>query len=269
MAQEGAGTKRRFGQLNEWLAEVPPKSRKGAVQQRDRLVELFRAPRRLDVLWWRQVGVCLQKLTDAAPKNYGSGLIELVADLVEPGREPDQKAAVTQLYLYREIARKMKQSEIRKLAKLIREGRITASHVVNLAALDESLERDKMVTQCLTSGWSSHELKRQIQGMNGLGSLGGRRFRPRATRNPGVAAREIILQGERFIASCEAYFQEGGVLQKSPPKNADDAVWRELERVHGKLKEIADKAAQSCARIGQSISKSPGKTRSTGRSKRS
>jgi hypothetical protein len=65
VAHKGAGTKRRFGRLDEWLAEVPPTNRKGAVQQRDRLVELFRAPRRLDVLWWRQVGLCLQKLTVA------------------------------------------------------------------------------------------------------------------------------------------------------------------------------------------------------------
>lgn len=267
MAHKGAGTKRRFGRLDEWLAQVPARKRKTAELQRARLVQLFEDPKRLDVIWWRQVGACLQMLSRAAPKNYGSGLIELVADLVEPGRKPDQKAAVTQLYLYREIARKMDQSEIRKLAKLIREGHITASHVVNLATMDESDDRKEMLAQCLKNGWSSHELKRQIQGMNGLGSLGGRRFRPRVTTNPGVAAREVILQGERFIASCEAYFQEGGVLETAV--DVDNAVLRELEKAQGKLEKIAEKTAHARDRIGQSIAKSRGKTRSTGKSRRS
>lgn len=239
---------RRSASLDEWIDSLPKELIPPLRRERDRLAKLFRKPRPLDILWWHHAGLGLRTFTDVATREgvkiHSSRFIERVADILEPGRLPEHKSAVTLLYLCRTIAQRMDRDEVEELARLIQEEKITASHVIYLLRVAGKAERKKVLNRCVENGWSTYVLRRRIHDRTGVTRRAGRHFQPRPTSNHTLAARDMCRSSERFLACFRIHFGDGSVLRR-PPKGADKAVLRELERAYSQLADVAEAAIKA------------------------
>ena len=183
--------------------------------------------------------------TSEGAKIHSSRFISRVADILEPGPPSRaQEAAVTLLYLCRTIAQRMDRDEVEELAWLIQEEKITASHVIYLLRVAGRAERKKVLKRCVENGWSTYVLRRHIHDRTGITRRAGRHFQPRPTSNHTLAARDMCRSSERFLACFRIHFGDGSVLRR-PPKGADEAVLRELERAYSQLADVAEAAIQA------------------------
>lgn len=231
--------------LDEWLRSLPTSTAQRARQHRTRLKRLFRNPSRDDVTWWYRVGECLVGLSDASEGNYGVGLIELMADEIEPGRDPAKKSIITELYLYRDLARHLSSAEVGELAKKIEEGVIFARHVAILAGLDDKVQRDNLLEKCVQNRLSANELRRQVQNLRGPAGFGGRRPKPRTKSNRELAARDIVVQARRWEACFKPYFKAYRAPLASLPRVVDRDLLRELEAALDAVQQVSRLASEA------------------------
>lgn len=257
--------------LEEWIRQRPKKVIPALRRERDRLAKLFRETRPLDILWWHDIGLRLVAFTNVATcegtKIHSSRFIERVADMLEPGRLPEHKSAVTLVYVCRTIAQRMGRDEVEELARLIQEEKITASHVIYLLRVAGKAERKKILKRCVENGWSTYVLRRHIHDRTGITHRAGRHFQPRPTSNHTLAARDMCRSSERFLACFRIHFEDGSVLRR-PPKGADEAVLRELERAYSQLVDVAEAATKARDRLGKMLSKVQSRTRTASTAKR-
>lgn len=230
--------------FDEWI-KSQPKSRHAQLERsRDRLLLLFRTPRRNDLIWWYDIGVCVLKIFPPEDKHYGDRFMELLANLVKPERDPAKKTIVTELYQCREFARKCDREEARQLAAKVRQKVISRQHVAYLITVDEednTKTRDTFLDECVWYGWSTHELQREIQDDRrpGLTRFGGRRPRARTTSNPAIAARDIVVQARAWIARHDQYFGAPDSPLRKLRRPYTDTHLKQLEAALEMLGEVA------------------------------
>ena len=175
--------------------------------------------------------------------------MELIADVLEPGRDPSQKSTVTRLYVYRSFAERCDKGEARALAKMVNRGELTAQHVAYLLTVEpgsNSKTRAQLLAACLKNGWGANELRRQIQSnkRHGPGSAGGRRFKARPTTNAAVAAREVIRATDILIDMLNTYFSHKGAPLQKLPKTPGD-LSRDLTKLEEGLSKVLELAADA------------------------
>jgi hypothetical protein len=244
--------------FGKWWNGLPPETREVLRPHRDRLVRAFRKPRKDDLRWWYEVGQSVQELFPRNDRRHGKGFMELLADMIEPGRDSTKKSLITYLYRFREFAQKCDRREVADLAAKVRNGLITTCHVTFLLTVTDknTKTRGEFLAECLKHGWSANELKRQVQNDRiGLTSHGGRRSKARTASNPAVAARDLVVRTRGWKACHQAYFKARSAPLRKLPKVVNKALLRQIEEASTSLDEIAKLVAEAQGILGPLVEK--------------
>ena len=166
------------GTFSQWLEQQPQGKRGRLILLRDRLVRLFHDPHRGDIRWQYAVGKTVLGLFPADDQRRGQGFMEMLGDLVEPGRDRSDKSIITALYNWRSMAVRCSPEEIRAFAAKVRTQALTAQHVVYLVSVspeNNTISRGEFLQNSITHDWSANQLRREIQAdRKHLTSFGGR-----------------------------------------------------------------------------------------------
>lgn len=177
-------------------------------------------------------------------RHYGENVIELLAQHLEPDREPE--APRNFLYAARDLAAKLSHKEASELT----DAGLSKSHVTALLCEEDADKRQRFLDKCLEQSWSVRRLRQEIQNAKGRKSRsGGRTPSPPQHQSAGVAARNISVMCSRWMENHRVWFvgrqAAFGQIRK---KDCDEEILHdaqsaleELERVHDVIGEEVDR----------------------------
>ena len=237
-----------YPDIGTWIKAQPPKRQPKLRRLLAELTQLFHRQSRDDLLWWYGVGIRALAFFPTGDRQYGVGVIELLADQLRPGRERNDKTATIPLYRARQLAATFTYQEIRELGKKRNAAghALRLHHVFALLAVEDAEERGELTEACLAGNWSVARLRQEIQNRSGRKqSAGGLSPKPPERPSPGVALRDISVLARRWMAFHRVWFGEAkAALRKIPVRDRDGAMLKELERAEDGLLEVAGAVKQ-------------------------
>ena len=109
--------------FHEWLGQYRAVDRgeSGAAPGRRRVLgqirQLLKKPRRDDWLWWDKLGQKMGRFLPRVDREYGSSVVRLLAEDLDPGRERRDKGLINDLYFARRVAVTFSTDEIARFAE--------------------------------------------------------------------------------------------------------------------------------------------------------
>lgn len=196
------------------------------------------------VEWEHQLGELVDKLCPRGKRAYGAGGIETLAEELDA-----QHISPNRLWLARKLAIAVSRSELKRLTQLAANCgfALGSSHVLSLAAVKDSAERESLGIRCIEREWTVVQLRREIQMRQGKLSGGGTKVRQ--VRSVDEALLDLIERSKTWLSRYEqAWFGESAKSLSRPMSRAA------TERLSGKLDEAISvlaelqKAAESARR---------------------
>ena len=242
-----------FDDIDAWIKSQPVTERRKLRRLLKELKKLVKQPQRDDLAWWHDVGTLALEFFPKGDRQYGVGVVELLADYLKPGRERRDKTTTILLYRARQLADTFTSREVRALGKKRTAGGdlLKLRHVTSLLAVDDRDERNALLAKCLAKNWSVARLRRKIQNRHGRKrSAGGLSPVPPDNPSPGVALRDISILSRRWMTNCHVWFVgRKPALKKIPVKDRDEAMLKELRQAEDGLIEVAGAVKQGLVQI--------------------
>jgi len=252
--------------FEQWLEQQPKGKRHSLGQIRDRLVGLFRDPQRDDIRWQYKVGQYVLQIFPVDDQRRGQGCMEMLGDLVEPGRDRAKKSIISNLYAWRSMAVRCSPEEVKDFAAKVRAGVLRPQHVAYLVSVDaenNSTPRAKFLRECVKHSWSANQLRREIQAdRKCLTSFGGRPTQPRTKSSTALAARDIIVRARGWVACHQQYFEGRGAPLARSQRKCSPRLRRELELALDGLQEVSESVAKARKILSKILSRLPEKCQS-------
>ncbi len=244
-----------FKDINAWIKSRPVTERRELRKLLSEIKKLLKRPERDDFAWWHGVGTRVLDFFPKGDRQYGTGVVELLADYFQPGREQADKTTTNLLYRARQLADTFTLREVRELAKkqTASGDPLTRCHVTSLLAVEDKAERNDMLRKCLKGDWSVACLCREIQNRRGRKkSAGGLSPVPPDNPSPGVALRDISILSRRWMTNHEVWFiGKRAPLSEEERKLCDESMLKEvggaiqgLVKVRGAVKEQLQRLKQ-------------------------
>jgi len=244
-----------FNDITAWIDTQPTTKQRKLRRLLDELKRLLRQPKRDDLMWLYRVGTRVLDFFPTGDRQYGTGVVELLADYFQPGRERTDKTTTILLYRARQLADTFTLRDVRALGKkqTASGDPLTLYHVTSLLAVEDKAERDDMLKECLEGDWSVARLCREIQNRRGRKkSAGGLSPVPPDNPSPGVALRDISILSRRWMTNHEVWFiGKRAPLSEEERKLCDESMLKEvggaiqgLVKVRGAVKEQLQRLKQ-------------------------
>ena len=187
--------------IQDWLKRQPAEDRPALRQSVTRLKKLYGLQRHDDFVWWHKVGSLVANLCPKEDRHYGDNVINLLAQHVEPDREPEGPRNF--LYAARDLADKLSREEASELT----EAGLSKSHVTALLSVEKPTQRQHFLGRCLKESWSVRRLRQEVQNAKGRKSRsGGRPVQGLERQSAGVAARNLSVMSRRWRESHQVWF---------------------------------------------------------------
>ena len=195
-----------FKDINAWIKSQPVTKRHELRTLLSEMKKLLKRPERDDFAWWHGVGTRALEFFPKGDRQYGTSVVELLADYFQPGRKRADKTTTNLLYRARQLADTFSLQEVRALGKkrTASGDPLTLYHVTSLLAVGDDDERNDMLKECLEGDWSVARLCREIQNRHGRKrSAGGLSPVPPDNPSPGVALRDLAILSRRWMTNYQ------------------------------------------------------------------
>ncbi len=160
-----------------------------------RLRKLLRQTGQHDLLWYHRAGECVERLFPLeGGHQYGQ---EKMPGIAEALGEEDKFA--DDLWNYRSFFNGYERDEVKQFRdrNSSEDFQLSWTHVNCLLTVEDSRTRKQFQNNCLKQRWSTDELRRHINEVQGRKSSGGRKLVPPKTLDAGLA--QIIKESEAWI----------------------------------------------------------------------
>jgi len=253
MAKKKSPPARKYKDIAAWIKDQPQTERTRLRAALTELRKLFKGPQQDDLCWWHRVGKRMLALQPKEDRRYGSNVMELLANYLQPDREWQDKRVPNLLYRTRDFADKYSWREAQALDKARREKRLTSLHIVALVSLEDKGLREKLLKQCLAENWSGQRLRREIQNKVGRKrSSGGLSPTPPENSSPGVALRDISILSRRWMTNYEVWFVgKRAPLGSDEIKACNEAMLKDTGAAIQGLTDVRDAVREQLKRLRQ------------------
>ena len=102
--------------IEQWI-EASPGAAPGRRRVLGQIRQLLKKPRRDDWLWWDKLGQKMGRFLPRVDREYGSSVVRLLAEDLDPGRERRDKGLINDLYFARRVAVTFSTDEIARFAE--------------------------------------------------------------------------------------------------------------------------------------------------------
>jgi hypothetical protein len=272
MAKKRKTTGPNYADIHAWIRAQPAEDRAELRRSVREIQNLFRAEDTNDIWWWHEVGEHVLEIFPYGDRQYGSSVIDLLANKLDPGRAPDQTRLPNLLHGARHIAAEFTAEELKELTgKRNAAGQeLGVAHIKALLSVKKKRDRKRLLNRCLKESWGTRRLWEEIQNTVGhKRTHGGRPPQRRRVPKPGVALRDISRVAADWLRYDGVWFSNEGAAFaedcKLPSGQETHNNLNEAIENLQKVRDAADDGIKTLTKIEKEICKTTG---SRGRRKR-